>query len=225
MCGGGKSPGHVVPSIATVLQAPDQAEYNVKDMNAPRVAGWTFRLLIWLAYTRIGRYFLVPTIKRNSNLHALDGLYIPEKPTLYPTQCREVTEHHSQANKQIINKLLGVVAVDGDAEFRFPSVADYVRAYSECVCTPSDVAETVLEAISHSDSTHPPLRAIVQTNRDVVLAQAAASTQRWKDNKTLSPLDGVPVAVKEELRVEPYEFRAGATFTPTISEVSNSMHS
>ncbi len=223
MCGGGKRPGHVVPRIATILQNPDQAEYNVKDMHAPRVAGWTFRILIWLAYTRIGRYLLVPSIKRSSNLHALDGVYIPEEPTFYPTQ-HEATQDYSIENEQIITKLLGCVSSSG--EFRFPSVADFVRVYSGGLCSPSDVAESVLAAIAHSNSTQqePPLRAIVQSNRDVVCAMAAASTQRWRDHKTLSPLDGVPIAVKEEFRVEPYEFRAGATFVPTISQVGHTVY-
>jgi len=74
-----------------------------------------------------------------------------------------------------------------------------------------------LAAIEDSDKTVPPLRAIVQTNKDVVLAMAEASTQRWKDGKPLSLVDGVPFCVKEEFRVEPYEFKAGSLFVPMIT--------
>ncbi len=220
VCDGGKTPGKVVPKIQTLLDNPDKIKYNMKDMKAPRVAGFIFKILIWLAYTRVGRYFLIPTIKRNSNLHALDGLYIPDEPIMYPTPLVNPSkEDHSQANEQRIKKFLDQEINDGHTEdFHFPSVADFVRAYRCGDVTPSDVAMTVLEAIANSDRATPSLRAIVQSNRNVVLAMAAASTQRWKDNKTLSPLDGVPIAVKEEFRVEPYEFRAGATFVPIITQ-------
>ncbi len=67
VCDGGKTPRKVVPKI----------QYNVK---APRVASFIFKLyIIMTAYMCVGRYFLVPTIKR---ICALDGLYIdlPKEP-------------------------------------------------------------------------------------------------------------------------------------------------
>ena len=95
------------------------------------------------------------------------------------------------------------------SEFRFPTVADYRRAYKSGQCTPSDVAKAALDAIDLSNSLSPPLRAIVDTNRSVVMAMAEASTHRWKTGKTLSLLDGVPVSVKGVFRVEPYDCLAG----------------
>ena len=47
---------------------------------------------------------------------------------------------------------------------------------------------------------------------------ASASTKRWKDNKPLSLLDGVPIVIKEELKVEPHLLRNGCTFVPSSAE-------
>ena len=85
------------------------------------------------------------------------------------------------------------------------------------MCTPTDVAEAIVKAIKDSNKMSPPLRAIVQTNREVVVTMAEASTQRWKEGKTLSIMDGIPVAIKEEFRVEPYVLRGGSVFTPILS--------
>ena len=47
---------------------------------------------------------------------------------------------------------------------------------------------------------------------------ASASTKRWKDNKPLSLLDGVPVLLKEQVKVEPYILRNGCSFLSSSAE-------
>ncbi|XP_064395500.1 uncharacterized protein LOC135342638 [Halichondria panicea] len=209
----------VAPFMKNILQDSEQIQYDLKDVVVPVLFGWKFSLVTWLSYTRIGRLLLVPWLLRSAGVDRMRSYYIPEKPTYYPNPAKPpMTRDNSRANIAKIAELVEREISDGHTEdFHFPSVADFVRAYRCGNVTPSDVAMTVLEAIANSDRATPPLRAIVQSNRDVVLAMAAASTQRWKDNKTLSPLDGVPVAVKEGFRVEPYPFRSGGDFVPKMS--------
>ncbi len=209
----------VAPFMKNILQDSEQIQYDLKDVVVPVLFGWKFSLVTWLSYTRIGRLLLVPWLLRSAGVDRMRSYYIPEKPTYYPNPAKPpMTRDNSRANIAKIVELVEREISDGHTEdFHFPSVADFVRAYRCGNVTPSDVAMTVLEAIANSDRATPPLRAIVQSNRDVVLAMAAASTQRWKDNKTLSPLDGVPVAVKEGFRVEPYPFRSGGDFVPKMS--------
>lgn len=47
---------------------------------------------------------------------------------------------------------------------------------------------------------------------------ASASTKRWQNNKPLSLLDGVPVVIKEELKVEPHILRNGCVFVPSAAQ-------
>ena len=205
--------------MKNILQNSEQIQYNLKGVVVPVLFGWKFSLVTWLSYTRIGRLFLVPWLLRSAGVERMASYYIPEKPTYYPNPTKPLmSREHSIANIAKIEELVEREISHGKKEdFHFPSVADFVRAYRCGDVTPSDVAMTVLEAIANSDRATPPLRAIVQSNRNVVLAMAAASTQRWKDNKTLSPLDGVPVAVKESFRVEPYPFRCGGDFVPKMT--------
>ena len=216
---GGRCPGEIRPPIRAILEEPAKVEYDLKGFHAPKLTGKAFQFMIWLAYTRLGRMLLIPAIKRSSNLDRMGGVYLPEPPTLYPTPpTPPVKGDFTAPNREIIQKLLEkVMKQQQSSHFQFPTVADFIQAFRSNACTPSDVAEAVLNAIADSNKANPPLRAIVDNSRDVVMAMADASSERWKTGKTLSPLDGVPVAIKGEYRVEPYEFRGGSVFVPELA--------
>jgi Asp-tRNA(Asn)/Glu-tRNA(Gln) amidotransferase A subunit family amidase len=82
-------------------------------------------------------------------------------------------------------------------------VADYYRAYQKRAAEPEGVARALLAAIRASDEGDPPLRAFVAVDEADVQAQAQASGERWRRGQPLSPLDGVPVAIKDELDLVP----------------------
>ena len=62
------------------------------------------------------------------------------------------------------------------------------------------------------------LKSISQLDQQSVIKMASASTKRWKDNKPLSLLDGVPVVIKEQLKVDPHILRNGCVFVPSSAE-------
>ena len=221
VCQGGKKPGEMRPSIRVLLDNPELIEYECKDFQSPKVAGKLFKFMLWLAYTRFGKLVLVRTLMHRSNLDMLGGVYLPEKPTLCPTPPPppEATRDNSLPNQVILSRLLDKQVTQEPSVFHFPTVADYIRAFKSGVCTPTDIARAVLDAIADSNQASPPLRAIVDHSREVVLAMAEASTERWKNDRALSCLDGIPVAIKEEFRVEPYVFRSGAVFVPELAKL------
>ena len=206
------------PPVRRVLAEP--AEYDIRDLVAPPATGLRFKVLIRLAFTKLGQWTFVPFIMKGMNLARMGGIYLPEKPTLYPTPPYPPTiiSDYTQSNRSILLKLLSRLDNDDSSnEFHFPTVADYRRAYESGRCTPVDVANAALRAIELSNSLKPPLRAIIDTNRSVVLAMAEASAERWQTGKTLSLLDGIPVSVKGMFRVEPYDFLAGCARVPDVS--------
>ena len=180
--------------------------------------------MMWLTFTRFGRLIYLPILIRGSKFDLLSGVYIPEEPlmnicALYPPpKQKECTE----TNRKLIQKLLNeeVTSDKLSSDFRFPSVADYIKAYRSQRCTPVDVTEAILEAIVESNKMSPPLRAIVDYNQRAVRKMAQESANRWKDGKTLSLLDGIPVAVKGEFRTEPYPLRCGSLFEPIFADGS-----
>jgi Asp-tRNA(Asn)/Glu-tRNA(Gln) amidotransferase A subunit family amidase len=92
------------------------------------------------------------------------------------------------------------------------SIHNYVEGYRSGRFTPEMVAENIIKAIEISDDGEKPLRAFIAVHTDDVLAQARASTERYRSGKPLGPLDGVPVAIKDEIDMLPYGTTVGTKF-------------
>ena len=91
----------------------------------------------------------------------------------------------------------------------YPNAADFVRAYRSGRTDPMKVAEHFLDAYAELN---PKLRAFIAVNPDDVRRQAMASAERWRTNAEMGPLDGVLVAVKDELDVAGYPTTVGTAF-------------
>ena len=62
--------------------------------------------------------------------------------------------------------------------------------------SPVDVTRALLERI---EAWEPRLNAMYRVDRDGALAAAKAAEARWRAKRPLSPLDGVPVTIKENI--------------------------
>lgn len=87
------------------------------------------------------------------------------------------------------------------------SVADYYSEYKNDNLTPTVVARTLLKLIANAPEHN---IAFVTIKPSRVLAAAEASTKRWQAGKALSVLDGVPVAIKDEVDLDGYEKTLGS---------------
>ncbi|BCW89308.1 Acylamidase [Alphaproteobacteria bacterium SO-S41] len=76
------------------------------------------------------------------------------------------------------------------------SAAAFARAYASGEVSPVEIAEGMLSRIEALDAR---LNAFCLIDGGATLAQAEASQERWATGEPLSPLDGVPVAVKDLL--------------------------
>ena len=86
-------------------------------------------------------------------------------------------------------------------------VIDYHSAYKNGELTPTAVAKALLQLILPS-SRHSV--AFLQIREARVLESAEASTKRYQDGAYLSILDGVPVAVKDEVDLDGYDKSLGS---------------
>ncbi|KGL76625.1 Fatty acid amide hydrolase, partial [Tinamus guttatus] len=96
--------------------------------------------------------------------------------------------------------------------FSFKGIKDYLNCYRSGKLTPSEVAKNIIAVLEDCDKSTPPLRAIVQWDREQIMLMAEASTARYKTKCTLSHLDGIPVCLKEEFKVVPYRHRVGTEY-------------
>lgn len=87
------------------------------------------------------------------------------------------------------------------------SAADLARGYKAGTFSPVEIAEGLLGRIEAHDAG---LNAFCLIDAGATLAQAEASEQRWFAGEPLSPLDGVPVAVKDLLVTKGWPTRRGS---------------
>jgi Asp-tRNA(Asn)/Glu-tRNA(Gln) amidotransferase A subunit family amidase len=96
--------------------------------------------------------------------------------------------------------------------FAFATVEDFTSAYQKGATDPVQVAERTLAAVEGLDRLDPPMRTFILVDAAAVKRQAAASAARWRKGEALGPLDGVPVAVKDEIDVAGYPTTCGSKF-------------
>jgi aspartyl-tRNA(Asn)/glutamyl-tRNA(Gln) amidotransferase subunit A len=76
------------------------------------------------------------------------------------------------------------------------TAAQLSAAYERGELSPHEVARAALERIA---AWEPRINAMYRVDREGALAQARASEARWRAQAPLSPLDGVPVTIKENI--------------------------
>jgi len=76
------------------------------------------------------------------------------------------------------------------------SAAELSTAYASSELSPVQVTRALLERI---ESWEPRINAMYRVQGDAALEQARASEARWRAGRPLSPLDGVPVTIKENI--------------------------
>ncbi|KAI8588377.1 amidase [Geranomyces variabilis] len=193
---------------------PDPNGYNLHALVSPAASGWTLRLLAFIVEHLGSILGLSRKIARDSNLFSLRHRGFFDLPTYYPIVAPDAGQG-TLANAADLAAKADALATAGLAVHGriFRSVADFRDAYKEGRATPVDVAEAVITAITAGNESHsPPLLAVIKHNNEDLRLQAKESLARHKAGKPLSVLDGVPIAVKDELDVLGYETNVGTNF-------------
>src|SRR3954452_19047503 len=80
------------------------------------------------------------------------------------------------------------------SDIAFASAEALADLYRKKALSPVEAAEILFARI---EALQPKLNAFCIVDRDGALASARASEQRWRDGAPLSPIDGVPVTIKD----------------------------
>ena len=185
-----------------------EASYDLQLARLPRLTGIPLRALAWAMESRL-RGLVIPELLRKAGVQAFRQRHIDDPPTMHPIAFSGTP---ATVAAGLAPEKWPLAPASPTGGFRFPSAHDFAMAYREGKTTPEEVAQKVIAAIDTSESADPPLRAFVAVQREDILRQAASATQRIKTGKALSLLDGVPVAVKDEVDMVPYPTTAGTAF-------------
>ncbi|CAI6339695.1 unnamed protein product [Periconia digitata] len=200
----------------TFLQYPSAQAYNKlyqapPPYNNPTVKGYTLHYLAGLVTTLP----LVPYVLwRNAgfgSLRALKELGDVE-PRYDPTVIPVSSGHSSYPLEYTKPDPSALRTLPNNTPGRFYTIADYHEAYRSGRLTPRDVVEFLLPLIRRDVGKHTPYTAaFVDSNVELIMAAADASTRRWQEGKPLGVLDGIPFSAKDEVDVKGYKRYVGTT--------------
>ena len=183
-------------------------EYVASTPNVPRLSGRALRTFVRLLETPGVNTPLIASVRKNTGVNDLFNLPLEEPPLYYPHHLAPpVSPPPTQGDVWFAS--LPTPAAMGEFPLR---VRHFFEAYRTGRLTPVDVARRVIEAIEAVDKGERPLRAFIASDPDDILQQAERSARRWREGRPLGPLDGVPVAVKDELDQVPYGTTVGTAF-------------
>ena len=136
---------------------------------------------------------------------------IKEAPTFIPiVECEDFNLLKEPLNGQaLLEELLALLPQESknNNAFKYMSSLDFHTLYKEGKVTPLQIAQRIIDILKVCS-----LNAIIKYDIEDILKQAQESTVRYAQGRYVSVLDGVPVAVKDELHLEPYATSVGTSF-------------
>jgi aspartyl-tRNA(Asn)/glutamyl-tRNA(Gln) amidotransferase subunit A len=95
------------------------------------------------------------------------------------------------------------------------SIKQLCHQYRNGESDPVRVTEAYLTSISKKNAA---LNAFINTTSEHALQAAQASAQRWQSGRALSPIDGVPIAIKDNIDLSGFETTNGCKFGPVAQQ-------
>jgi Asp-tRNA(Asn)/Glu-tRNA(Gln) amidotransferase A subunit family amidase len=186
--------------------------YQLKRVKAPKLKGLALRAFTGLMESRLSRPLLLPGLLKNSGMNEFRELQPTAVPTMYPRGAAASGAQAPIEGTALADKTAKGATQPATQCFQHPSIIDYARAYRNGAASPNAVARRIIDAVEHSNQLTPPLRAIIKSDNEDVLQQAKDSTTRIAAGTARSILEGVPVAIKDELDLLPYTTNVGTRF-------------
>ncbi|PWA69414.1 amidase [Artemisia annua] len=217
--------GVVYKDVNDVDLGPNYDEiYLHADVKAPRMAGMIARLFVWILEMKLIGSVLLYFLKKNNRIQKLVSYGVMEDSPLYAPlhPYEDVTEEElknldhglspAEQAQQAVNCLPSSDTILQDSYFSFRrwTILDYSRAYQSRKITPLVVAERLISAVVQSSSPGKDMSFFISYDAQDILRQATESTLRYQRGKPISVLDGVPIAVKDEIDCMPYPTTGGS---------------
>ncbi|XP_065869684.1 fatty acid amide hydrolase [Euphorbia lathyris] len=208
--------------------------YKPEVLQAPHVTGIGFKFFVKILELPVIGSLIISFLKKENNMNEiLRNTEIPEAPMFKPEFPPQELEH-------------GVVVVDEDGKpedrveealkclpnydpagylngdstpFRYWKIRDYAHAYRTKLVTPSMVAENIISVIEEFNKRKPPTPLLISFDKEEVRKQAAASTQRFEEGNPLSILDGIFMAIKDDIDCYPHPSKGGTTWMHEVRSV------
>nr|XP_010908066.1 fatty acid amide hydrolase isoform X1 [Elaeis guineensis] len=210
-------------------------KYRSQKIQAPHLTGFTLRLFVWLIETPPLGSLITSFLKRQNRItEMLQNTVIPERPMFrpeFPPQEPELGVVLVDENRDPVARLETATECltpydpsqhwsSDSTPFLYWTIRDYAYAYRSKITTPSVVAEHIISALEESSAKKPPVPMLISFSAGEVRTQAAASTNRILEGKPLSVLDGIFMAIKDDIDCYPYLTKGATTWFHKVRAVT-----
>ncbi|KAK4416645.1 Fatty acid amide hydrolase [Sesamum alatum] len=231
-----KATGVVYKPVNEVDLGPDSDEFYLRaNVKAPRMAGLFVKVFTWFLESPIFGGILLYFLKRNNLIHKLVSfaelqeppLFVPLHPyqgiTENEVKCLEPDMSPPGKVQQAVDCLQSPEDVPKSPQLSFErwTILDYARAYTSGETTPKLVADRFIASVHESSSRHLQMSFFINYNVEDILKQATESTARHARGEPISVLDGVPVAIKDEIDCMPYPTTGGTKWMHKVRQCKN----
>ncbi|RZC87174.1 hypothetical protein C5167_042104 [Papaver somniferum] len=209
-------------------------KYKREPIQAPHLTGFGLKLFVWVTEAPlIGSLVLSILKKQNKMDEMLRYTVIPERPMFKPEFPPQEPEHgvvvvgeddepirRVEAALKCLPQYDPAYLSNADSSpYLYWKIRDYAHAYQAGLVTPSMVAEHVISGVEEFNNKKPPMPFLIAFNADDIRKQAAASTERFKEGNPISVLDGIFVAIKDDIDCSPYPSKGGTTWFHEVRPV------
>nr|XP_043613799.1 fatty acid amide hydrolase-like isoform X2 [Erigeron canadensis] len=222
-----KDKGVVYKPVDDIDLGPHSKEvYLHADVKAPRMAGTLAKIFVWFLELKIIGDALLYFLKKNNRIQKLVSfavledlpLYVPLHPyedvkqdenskcldsNLSPAEQVQEAKDCLESSKTTLKDSIS------DNSFRRYTIMDYSKAYTSREITPLMVSERLVSAILQSSAPGMGMSFFINYESNHILKQATESTLRYERGEPISVLDGVPIAIKDEIDCMPYPTTGG----------------
>ncbi|GMI83740.1 fatty acid amide hydrolase [Hibiscus trionum] len=210
-------------------------KYEPVEVKAPHLTGLMLKLFVKMAEAPvIGSLIMSSLKKQNGIVEMLQNTVIPETPMFkpeFPPQDAEpsviIADEEGKPEDRVGSALKCLPHYDppsswsGDLlpSFRYWKIRDYAYAYRSKIVTPSMVAEKIISIIEECNYHKPPTPLLISFDAEEIRKQAAASTKRFEEGNPLSILDGIFMAIKDDIDCYPHPSKGATTWMHEVRSV------
>ncbi|XP_030499650.2 fatty acid amide hydrolase [Cannabis sativa] len=200
------------------LTSHSSEPYLPANVKAPRMAGFLVKVFVWFMESRIFGTLLLYILKANNLIHKLvTNAELEESPIYFPLHPfdEDVKEHEVKCIRSELSPLEKVQEATecmpltsqttSNQSFKRWTIMDYSKAYTSLQLTPTVVAERFIEAVHESSE----MSFFISYDTKDIRQQAQESTLRYAKGEPISALDGVLIAIKDEIDCTPYPTTGG----------------
>ncbi|RWR77882.1 fatty acid amide hydrolase [Cinnamomum micranthum f. kanehirae] len=195
-------------------------KYQRETIHAPHLTGYALKFFVWLIEIPFLGSLIMSFLKRQNKLtEMLQKTVIPEAPMFKPEFPPQEPEPGAIIMDEDTPPVVRVESTlkclppydpgrhwsnDSPGSFLYWTIGDYAHAYRSRHVTPLMVAEHVISVVEESNNKRPPIPFLISFNAEEVRKQAMASTRRFEEGNPLSVLDGIFMAIKDDIDCVPH---------------------